>query len=239
MNGLMTLARLALLRLRRGRMRWVTALLLVIPPVAALLQPGMSGGGRFALGVESALRLVVMVAMAVHLANALGEELDGKMYTYLWSRPIARPAILLGKALAVVPLVIASAALSVGVAFALSAGGPAGAIPGALGAALMSVLFVGLSAAASALGLGVLVPRHPLMAVLAYFLLVEQLLSVVPNVAALSILAHGRVVAGIEGHVAGSGSAVASAAYLLVIGGLWLGLGLWRVSTGEPGKVGE
>src|SRR5262252_8274854 len=106
MTGAAAMARLSWLRLWRGRAVWLTALLLAVPPVVAL---GTSvrladAGARWSAVADLSFRSLVLIAPVIHLAGALADEIEGKTYTYLWSRPIRREIILAGKVLAVTPL---------------------------------------------------------------------------------------------------------------------------------------
>lgn len=234
------IARLTWLRLVRGRAIWITVLLCTIPIlvalVAALQVP--DAAERWSIVAELSFRSLVLLAPVVHLAGALGEETDGKTYTYLWSRPIPRRAVLLGKMLAMTPLlcVLAPAALVGG--YLIVAAGAGSVEPAWLARALPAAALGVVTASTFALGLGALVPRHPLVAALAWVFIGEQILPAVPAVQNLSALHHVEVLAALP-HPPSSitGQPAGSAIALLVLAGVWLTVALWRVQAFEPGSV--
>src|SRR5262249_35338520 len=158
----LALARLAWKRLWRGKMVWISGLLVLVPlSIAAIAPRDRSPERRFELIVELTLRSLVLLVPVLHLAPVVGEESERKTSTYLWSRPVPRPTLLWGNLLVILPLAAVAAAATLAAAFALIGGevewlarAQAGAAAGVAGAS------------AFALGVGALFPRHPLVVTL-------------------------------------------------------------------------
>jgi hypothetical protein len=229
------LARLTWKRLRRGRALWLTGFLLLVPVIVALSLLGqpLPGPLRWRVVLEITLRILVLLAAAVHLAPAVAEELDGKTYTYLWSRPVPRWAVVAGKLMAVAPLLVLGFTLSIAAAFPIAAGGDADALLPALGRLLAAACAGVIAASAVSVGAGALFPRHPLVVVLGYFLVVEQALPFIPVVGNLSIFYHLGAVAEVAARGAGTHSPAAALGGLLLLSLAWAAVGLWRVGAAE------
>ncbi len=100
------LAGVTFTRLVRGRALWVSLLVGVLPILYALLMRGRdrAGVGDELFGFEL---LVLGILAPMFVASSLGEEIEERTATYLWSRPIPRWAVLAGKLATIVPLVAA------------------------------------------------------------------------------------------------------------------------------------
>lgn len=233
MQATLVIARYAWMRLWRGKSYWISVLLALAPVVLALL-PGATAGtpaDRWRRALELAIQIVPLSA-AIQLAQAVAEELEGHTVTYLWTRPISRTALLAGKLLASLPVVLGVAVLPVVVAYAIThvGGLSAGTNLGALGGALAATVLGGLTASMVAVGIGALFPRQAFVVALAYLLFLDKVLGFVPNLGYVSIMHHMRVLAGFEAEVGPAAAAVA----LLVLALAWLGIGIARLRTLEP-----
>ncbi|HEX8109174.1 MAG TPA: ABC transporter permease [Kofleriaceae bacterium] len=212
-----TLAGVTLKRLTRGKALWIAAVLAALPVVfAAVLQ----GRGRPAspneLLAPSLLLFAVLPALLV--GASVGEEIEDRTSTYLWSRPIVRWAVLAGKLIALTPIVVA---LSVGgwaLATALARGVPsiAGCLGLAAGAVATSLVVAGIA---------VVVPRHGMALTIAY-MLVDLFVGELPfSLQQLAVTYHIRVLAGLEGAPAVAAPLIG----LAVIAGVWTAIGLSRI----------
>jgi hypothetical protein len=225
---ILPVARLAWKRLWRGKMVWISGLLVLVPVAIAAIAPrNHSAEQRFQLVIELTLRSLVLLVPALHLAPIIGEESDRKTYTYLWSRPVTRPTLLWGNLLVVLPLAAVAAAATVAGAFALIGGevdslwrAEAGAAAGIAGAS------------AFALGVGALVPRHPLVVTLVWVFVGEQILPEIPSVQNLSIVHHAKTIAGF-----GGGDPYGAALAIAILSAIWLGIAVWRVRVMEFGSA--
>ncbi len=114
-TALTTLARLTFTRLLRGKLMWVSLAIACLPAaLAAMLAKQKIDILEPTFGVV----LGVMAILApIFAAPAIGEEIEDRTATYLWSRPLRRWTILAGKLLALAPfsmaLLIASWVLAV------------------------------------------------------------------------------------------------------------------------------
>ena len=234
MSAAWVIARLSWLRLRRGRALWILGLLWLLPPLVAavLLGEPADPWERWRAVSEMTLRLLVTVAAAMLLAPAVAEEVESKTYTYLWSRPMPRGALLVGKLIAATPVLLAGFALSLTAAFFVALGREApdhwGWYLETLAAAAADVVASG----ALAVGAGALFPRHPFVFVMGYVLVIEQLLPFVPVAQKLSILAQVGALAGLPGPAFGA-RPVEALSMLAILSAAWLAVGQWRVHGTE------
>lgn len=234
MHDALIIARYAWMRLWRGKSYWISVILAIAPVVVAVM-PGLAPD-RWRRALELAIQIVPLSA-AIHLAHAVAEELESATVTYLWSRPIARSALLVGKLAAALPLVLGVAVLPVLAAWAIT---HAGALAGGgqdelaaglrtLGAALAATSLGAITASMVAAGIGALFPRQAFVVALAYLLFLDKGLGVIPNLGYVSIMHHMRALAGLHTGVEWPTAVIA----LLVLALLWLGIGVARLRTLE------
>jgi hypothetical protein len=190
------LRRLARLRRRRSPSRWIAPVLAALPVLATglLALTGRWGRDLFDHILEFHLRFLVLFLPALTLADAVAEEVEQQTFTFLYTRPVPRWTLPIGKYLATVPslvgLLSASVAVSFTIALLVPPAGPRelwDELP-ALGRALAAVVLGVPASGALALLLGTWFPRHPLVAVLGYLLLVEGFLGSLPLVTGLVAL---------------------------------------------------
>lgn len=239
MNDILTIARWYRRRLVRGRALWITGLLALVPALLALLSGDKSSpdvSSRWEGPTELGLRFIAQLAPALHLANALGEELELRTYTYLWSRPIHREALLLGKLLGALPILLAATLLSIGLAWPIALGDMAGTELPLLGQTLLAAAATCVAASCFAIGIGALVPKHPFVLALGV-LAAGQVMSVVPNVANLSISHHARALAGRPDFGGGAETPAAAATWLAILAFVWLVVAVWRARKAELGAI--
>jgi ABC-type transport system involved in multi-copper enzyme maturation permease subunit len=232
MNGVRAIARLQIKRVLRGRMIWAVAILITLPLVIALLArydaPGVEG--RWKVVCYMTYRSLVLLAPVLLLATAVSEESDGKTYTYLWSRPVRREALLFGKLLALAPIAMAAACVGLAGAYGITAAG--GAIEGLpLPRVLLGAAAGVLGASCNALGIGALFPRHPLVAAMAFVFFAEQILPEMPAIQNVTTLHHAFRRIAVDGEVAGGLAALA------ILSAVWLGVAVWRVRRLELGSA--
>ena len=231
---LLTLARLTWRRLRRGRAVWVSSLL-AFSPVAFAIAIGSrvsddgSGRGLFAVGGDVFVieQLVLAVLPAMFIAASIGEEIEDRTTTYLWSRPIARWTVLAGKLLALAPIAIA---LVVGGWFvALQAGLhhlPTLRSAVGLGA---GTLVVSMAAA----GIATLVPKHGMALAIVYVLFFDLPVGEIPaSLQLLSVTRQAKLLAGMTS-AGDSVGMLEPALALAIVGGVWLAIGVWRMQRLE------
>jgi hypothetical protein len=172
-------ARLAWLRLKRGRLVWVAAILWALPLVyvGGLAAAGHWGRGLFDSVLELYAGFLWPFVPALALSGAIADEIEQKTFTFAFARPAPRAALVLGKwAAATLPslaVVVPSLALAWLVAHVRDPADMAETWPhlGAVeGAAVAAIAGYG----ALAILLGTLLSRHPVVAVLGYLVVVEM-----------------------------------------------------------------
>lgn len=227
----LTLAGLGFTRLIRGRTLYVSVVLAIIPVILAAVvgHDGTDSKEGWTTACEVVLRFVIPIAAAVHASGAVGDELEQKTFTYLWSRPIPRVSVVLGRLLFVAPLLFALSVVTLVASYLAAGKGVTGDdLSRGIGAALAS----SITCTCFALGGGGLFPRQPLLFTMGVFLTVEQFLFAISGARYLSIVAHTRILAGLEKSLESAVEAKAIVG-LVVLSALWLSLGLFRVSSAE------
>lgn len=212
-----TLAGVTLKRLTRGKALWIAAVLAALPVVfASVLQARGRPASPSELLAPSLLLFAVLPALLV--GASVGEELEDRTTTYLWSRPIVRWAVLAGKLIALTPIVVV---LSVGgwvVASVLAGGAPS--VSGGLGLAAGAI-----ASSLVVAGIAVVVPRHGMALTIAY-MLVDLFVGELPvSVQQLAVTYHTRVLAGLQGPPAIAAPLIG----LVVIAGVWTAIGFRRI----------
>jgi hypothetical protein len=212
--------------------RWLIVAISLLPIVVAALGLVAGGGGSWKNTGELGLRSLTVLLPTLLLAGAVGDEQQGKTYSYLWSRPMPRTALLYGKLVAILPVMAAAMFLSMGIAFVLMAVGPRDVDPMWFVRSLLGGVAGLVCASAFAMGLGSLFPKHALITVLAWMLVIEQALPEVAAAQNLATLHHVRVLAGLPGDDP-SGSVLGSLVALAILTAIWLRVAVWRVKRIE------
>ncbi|NUP06981.1 MAG: ABC transporter permease subunit [Polyangiaceae bacterium] len=227
------LAKIAWLRLVRGRTYYITIVLALVPLLLAALEQGSHPKSPWNAAVEATLRFVVPLGAAIHVSGAVGDELEQRTFTYLWSRPIPRSSVVVGRLLIMIPLLFALSVVVLGLSFAIaSTGVDAEDFARAIGACAASTIVCCIFA----VGGGALFPRQPMLFTIGVFLTVEQFLFAIPAAKYLSIVAHSRVLAGLDPE---DTNMTAAAVGLTLLGAIWLAIALFRVSTAEYAAAKE
>jgi ABC-type transport system involved in multi-copper enzyme maturation permease subunit len=173
------------LRLRRGRLIYFCAALMALPVLGAIL---LALAGNWGVGFFDELNAVyfgflIPFVPALLASPCVAEELERKTFTFVFTRPAPRSALVVGKALAVgLPLLgatVVGLALCWLIALIRFPGDMAEGWPHLVrveaAAALGIVAYSALSVA-----IGSLFTRHPFVATTAYLLLVEAGLGKAP-----------------------------------------------------------
>jgi len=190
-------------RLKRGRLLWACAVLLALPLVggAALAAGGHWGTGLFDELMEIYFRFLVPFVPALLASPIIAEEIESRTFTFVFARPAPRPALVLGKYVAVVAPVLLAQLVAVTLLYFIALvrfPGDIGPNLGHLVLTLSSVALGTLAFAALALALGSAFTRHPFVGVVLYLLVIEAGLGstgIVLNLAAISW--HLRNLAGL------------------------------------------
>ena len=217
------IAGVTLRRLVRGRALWVGAVVAALPiAFAALLRENESRTAGTIVDVTAFETLVLAVLPALFVASSIGEEIEDRTTTYLWSRPIPRWAVLVGKLAALVPVVIALVLPSW--LLALQAG--VGMTPTLASFGGFAIGAFALSCAAAAIA--TLAPKHGMALTICYMLFFDLPIGALPaSIRELSVTHHVRVIADMLARtdepagLAGLGC--------VLIGAFWLAIGLVRI----------
>jgi len=185
------LYRTHLVRTLRTRRTWLVAAGAALAPLIAWVvsQSPRSVRGLdvlTALGFFVTINLMAPLASVIVGAAVLGEELEDRTLTYLLTRPISRPAILVGRWLASASVLIALFVASAAALSAIAQSFPPPSsdkyvIPQGLGATLVvtaALAVLSYSALFSALGVFF---KHPMIVGLGYAFTVEGFLANLPG----------------------------------------------------------
>jgi ABC-2 type transport system permease protein len=173
--------------------------------------------------------LVLAVIPALFVASSIGEDIEDRTITYLWSRPLPRWHVIAGKLLALAP-----------VAIAVVVGGWLVAIQIGTGQRAPLWTAIGLGAAALAIsmaaaGIATLAPKHGMALTIIYMLLFDLPIGEIPaSLQVLSITHQARRIAGIAEHgVHGVPDRLTPAITMAAIALVWFVLGLWKIRKTE------
>jgi ABC-type transport system involved in multi-copper enzyme maturation permease subunit len=224
LDASLAIARVTLTRTLRGSAVWVALALAALPLLwAPALRMEAVADYRDVL-VYWALLLVILPP--VLLAPAISEEIEERTTSYLWSRPIPRWSIVVGKMIALVPilwLALGLAALAPFLAFVPGAG----AHPEVVARLVAMVLLGTLGAAAITVGLTTIVPRHGTIVAIAYLLFVDSSLSAIGlAVSRVSVLYNAIELAGLR---AAPAPVMTPLLWLLGWIAAWMALAVWRI----------
>jgi hypothetical protein len=217
--AVLAIARLTAWRLVHSRLPLIGIVMAALPIAFAAALRGRATYELRSFEVEQAL-LVVLPAIVV--AASITSDLDDRAITYLWSRPIARWTLVVGKLVVLSPYVVGLVAIGWVAATAVGAGHLAsGASIGALAAGAFSGTLV-------AAGLSVAAPRYGMVLALIY-MLVDGAIGLIP--ASLQSLSVSHDIAALAGVT--PGSSISAAASLGIISAGWLTYSLLKIRSLE------
>jgi ABC-type Na+ efflux pump permease subunit len=219
-------ARWSAKRMVRGKTIWVAITVAVLPVLFAMT---MDQGGK-QLDWRDFFQFLLLLAGVLgplFMASSLAEEIEDKTFTYLWSRPIPRWSVVVGKLLASIPIAGGILCGTVVACFALSKGGTTDMLVRALGACVAGAAAICMVSAAFA----ILVPRAGMAVTYGYVLVVDLPIGAMPfSLANLSVTHQMREVAGVSGDDAGVAIALV---WMAGIGAFALALAFWRLARAE------
>jgi hypothetical protein len=169
------------------------------------------------------LRVILALIAAMFVASSIGDEIEQRTSTYLWSRPIARWTVLAGKLGALAPIATGLVVASWIAAIAMWTRD----LP-----SLRSIAALAEGGAAACLataGIAALVPRHALALSIGYLLL-DNFLSALPfSLRELTLGYQISALGGFADDTAIAGPVIALAA----IGAVWAAIGALRIRRAE------
>ena len=192
-----SLARLTWRRALRDRGTILVAVIAIIPVVFTLLLSGRwqpDNGWSRAINVTFVPLFALLPPMV--LAPLVAEEAGERTFSYLWSRPIPRWSVPVGKGLALAPLVCALFAVSMMICYLLIFGANTTELH-RLGRGALAIGFGTLAAGLVSATIGVFLPKHAVAAAAAYLLVVDWPVGGIPfSVQNISMTHHIRELAG-------------------------------------------
>jgi hypothetical protein len=216
-----TIVRVTLRRLARGKLLWVGVVIALLPVLVASLIRSRPDALAKTFGV---IRLLLVVLPPLYVASTVGDDIDDRTATYLWSRPLARWTVLAGKLIALAPVVAALVVLAWVATCTLGLGRTPPMA--SLGAFVAGAIAVACASAAIA----TLVPKYG-MAFSIVYVLVDLTIGEIPaSLRTLSITHHVKVLSGIWPAQSDASSSMIA---LAVIPLLWLALGARRITRVE------
>jgi ABC-2 family transporter protein len=224
-SAIRTLAAVTLRRLGRGKALWIGMGIAALPVVNATVvhanqrQFNANASEMFAISMA-----VLALLPAMFVGASIGEEIEERTSTYLWSRPLARWAVLAGKLCALAPLVLALVVGGWVVAHQIWLE----ALPTLRSCLALTAGCVGVCVVAA--GMATVVPKHGMAFTIAY-VLIDLFIGALPfSLSELSITHQTAVLARVGSlpHVT-----VGPLITLVVLAGLWGALGVVRVQRLE------
>jgi len=215
--ALWTIARLTVRRLSRGRALWVCAAIAMLPVAFAVVM--QANGGHHFHDTFAIDLLVLAVLPPAFVASSIGEEIEDRTTTYLWSRPLPRWTVLIGKLIGLAPIAIVLVVGSWWIAIRiLNQQSPRPDSVIALAAAVVAV-------SAISAGIAALVPKHGMALTIVYMLFFDLPVGEIPaSIQIASVTHQAQLIA----HVHSSDSASSGATAMAIVAGMWLIVGLWR-----------
>jgi len=213
-----TLAGVTLVRLRRGKALWLCAVIAALPVGFGAVMHARNAT-PFYNDMFVVWRLILALLSAMLVASSIGEDIEDRTGTYLWSRPIARWAVMAGKLIALTPIVIALVVASWYATIQVwTSSGPTviSCIGLAAGAAAGCVIAAAIST---------VVPKHAMALTIGY-MLVDNFIAPWPfSLRELTLAHQTTALAGIADDAAIATPLIALAA----IAGVWAAIGLVRI----------
>lgn len=227
-----TIARVTWMRIRRGQAVWVALGIAMLPVIVALVLRQAVTDTRdrleFTLDLYAVEMFVLAVVPALFVASSIGEEIEDRTVTYLWSRPLPRWHVIAGKLVALSP--IAVVLMLVGWLLAMQVAYDRMAPTWTILAIALGTVAVSCIAA----GIGTLAPKHGMALTIIYMLLFDLPIGEIPaSLQILSVTHQVRLLAGIHTLGVVDASRLAPAITIVVIAGLWLAVGLWKIRRTE------
>jgi ABC-type transport system involved in multi-copper enzyme maturation permease subunit len=211
-SSVATIARLTLRRTLRGRTLWIAVAFMALPLVYASQLKGKHRSEEELMGI---VMLVACIVQALLVGASIGEEIEDRTTTYLWSRPVPRWTVLVGKLVALAPIGAVLAVATTYVAYRTE-------YDVGLEARHALALAAGIIAIGTIVaGVATLVPKHG-MALAIVYLAIDLVIGGIPwsmQIASATQQA-GVFMARQEG---------SAALALVIIAGAWLALGLARL----------
>jgi ABC-type transport system involved in multi-copper enzyme maturation permease subunit len=214
------MAGLTVKRLVRGRVVWFMLLAAGLPSLIGL---AMRGGDhadqplRVANATLDIVQFLFAIMAPILVGSAVGDELGNKTATYLWSRPIPRWTILVGKLVVLGP--VSALLLMASWLVALVLGGGMISAQG-----LAAVAFGGLAVSCVVAAIAAIGPRQAIAFSLVYVLLIDLPIGAIPASIRVFSVTHqtGVLTALPDASGPATGSPVAAVIWMTAMAAVWL-----------------
>lgn len=220
-SAMLVIARLTLTRLFRGRAVWISVIIAALPLgfAAAISTKQHSNLANDILAFDL---LLLAIVPAMFVSSSIGEDIEDRTTTYLWSRPVPRWSILAGKLVALAPLsALVIVASWIAAVYLAEHRMPSAQITFALAIGTIVVCF-------ACAGIATLVPKHGMPLTISYMLFFDIPVGVMPvSLSKLSITQQLRALGDVRSNI--DQTVQGGAIGLAVLGLLWLSLALWRI----------
>jgi ABC-type transport system involved in multi-copper enzyme maturation permease subunit len=225
----LAIAAIALRRATRGRMLPVIGGLSLVPLVLSLQLKGADTAPDKAWeGLVGTWSYLVAILAPILLGSAIGEEIEERTATYLWSRPLPRWTIIVGKLVALVPVLWLLMLISL-------------LLPGLIfykeqlfdhfGEVLAALLLGTTAVAAMTAGLTALWPKFGHYLTLGYLVAIDRTLGWSEKfVGKITMSFHTLNLAGVHDAHESTLEAVIG---LLVLTAIWISIAVWRIRRME------
>ncbi len=220
-SALATIARVTVRRMLRGRALWVCAAIALLPVAYAAV---MQSHGRHRLEEAYYIELLLLgVLPPAFIASSIGEEIEDRTTTYLWSRPLARWTMPIGKLIGLAPVVVLLMLTSwwLTVEIMIRRSPPVDTLLGLAAASLATSM---ISA-----GIAMLMPKHGMALTIVYMLSNVPIGEIPASIQIASVTHQANLIARFDADATASTGATAMA----IVAGLWLAVGLWRIQRLE------
>ena len=205
-------------RLFRGRAVWICAAIAGLPSLLAFATRGEPDGFEAVAVIQI---VVTALLSSVFVASSIGEEIEERTITYLWSRPLARWTILIGKVVALAPI---SLALTLGgwfIAAQIGTGQPP-ELP-----TIVAFAADAIATSMVAAGIATLVPRQGMALSIIYLVIIDIAIGVMPvSIHEIAVSYHVISLTQLDPNMASPAHAGIG---LAIIGAVWLTIGMLRI----------
>jgi ABC-type transport system involved in multi-copper enzyme maturation permease subunit len=225
LSSVLTLAGVTLRRLSRGKALWIGLGIAALPIVNAVVVKANQqdfNASPMEMFVVSMVLLALLPAMFI--GASIGEEIEERTSTYLWSRPVARWAVIAGKLCALAPIVIALIAGGRCAVHVIWADRP----PPLASVAALAAGCLGASVVAA--GVATVVPKHGMAFTIAY-VLIDLFIGALPfSLSELSLTHQTALLSQLGKEPSGI---AAPAITLLVLSAIWGAIAYLRIQRLE------
>jgi ABC-type transport system involved in multi-copper enzyme maturation permease subunit len=223
-GAVVTIARVTVMRAIRGRALWIALgiAMLTIAFAAVLVAASRSHRAEIELLLTGEMFVLVIVPPML-TASSIGDDIEDRTSTYLWSRAIPRWTVLVGKLVALAPITMGIVAGTWAVAVKI--GDPQELTPGVVGGIAGAALAVSCISA----GLATLVPKHGMAVAMIYVFVFDLWVGLVPaSLQNICVSYQARMIGSID-RTSRDTSPTTAAIFMAAVSLLWLGIGLWRI----------